>query len=216
MRVSELSRASGVPLPTIKYYLREGLLHRGETTSPNQASYDASHLRRLRLIRALMEVGTLPVATVKDVLDAVDDPDLPVHAMLGRATRPLTSVPAGDDDDPTVAAAVAEVDALVRRNGWHVSRDAPARRAAASVMARMRALGQGQIAEQLDDYASAAERLAEADLRPLASMTARDDVAEAALVGTVLGDALVSALRRMAQESFSAKHFPQVPPEDPA
>ncbi len=27
MRISELSRASGVPVATIKYYLREGLLH---------------------------------------------------------------------------------------------------------------------------------------------------------------------------------------------
>lgn len=209
MRVSELSRTSGVPLPTIKYYLREGLLHRGETTSPNQARYDGSHVRRLRLIRALLEIGALPVATVRDVLDAVDDPELSVHSMLGRATHPLTSVPAGDEDDPDVATAIAEVDELVRRAGWHVSPDAPARRAAASVMVRMRALGQDHFADQLDDYARAAERIAEADLRPLASMTGREEVAEAALVGTVLGDALVSALRRMAQESFSAKQFPR-------
>lgn len=214
MRVSELSRASGVPLPTIKYYLREGLLHRGETTSPNQARYDESHLRRLRLIRALLEVGALPVATVRDVLEAVDDPDLPVHAMLGRATHPLTSVHGEDDDDPAVARAVAEIDALVRRHGWHVSEKAPARRAAAGVMARMRALGQDRFADQIDDYARAAEQLAEADLRPFVSMTGRDEVAEAALVGTVLGDALVSALRRMAQENFSARHFPPSAPRE--
>ena len=53
MRIAELSRDSGVPVPTIKYYVREGLLPPGELTSPNQAQYDASHLRRLRLIRAL-------------------------------------------------------------------------------------------------------------------------------------------------------------------
>lgn len=212
MRVSELSRASGVPLPTIKYYLREGLLPRGETTSPNQARYDEAHLRRLRLIRALLEIGALPVATVRDVLDAVDDPDLPLHAMLGRATHPLTSVHAEDDDDPAVVRAVADVDALVQRHGWHVSPEAPARRAAASVMVRMRALGQDRFTDQIDDYALAAERLAEADLRPFVSMTERDEVAEAALVGTVLGDALVSALRRMAQESFSARHFPRPAP----
>ncbi len=208
MRVSELAHASGVPLPTIKYYLREGLLHRGETTSPNQARYDESHVRRLRLIRALLEIGALPVATVRDVLEAVDDPELPVHSMLGRATHPLTSVPA-EDDDPALAAAVAEVDALVQRTGWIVHPDAPARRAAAGVMVRMRALGQDRFVDQLDEYAHAAERIAEADLRPIASMTERDEVAEAALVGTVLGDALVSALRRMAQENFSGKHFPQ-------
>jgi DNA-binding transcriptional MerR regulator len=209
MRVSELSRASGVPLPTIKYYLREGLLHRGETTSPNQARYDESHLRRLRLIRALLEIGAMPVATVRNVLDAVDDPELPVHWMLGKATHPLTVPPAERDDDPAVAAALDEIDTLVDRAGWHVSRGAPARRAAASVLVRLRALGQDGFANKLDDYARAAEQLAEADLRQLATLSGRDEVAEAALVGTVLGDALVSALRRMAQESFSAKQFPQ-------
>ena len=39
MRIGELSRATEVPVPTIKYYLREGLLPHGELSSPNQASY---------------------------------------------------------------------------------------------------------------------------------------------------------------------------------
>jgi len=34
MRISQLSAESGVPIPTIKYYLREGLLPGGEATSP--------------------------------------------------------------------------------------------------------------------------------------------------------------------------------------
>ena len=80
MRVSELSQATGVPVPTIKYYLREGLLPRGETTtSPNQASYGDEHVARLRLIRSLLDVGGLSVATVRDVLAAVDDPGTSLH-----------------------------------------------------------------------------------------------------------------------------------------
>ena len=35
MRIAELSQTTGVPVPTIKYYLREGLLPSGELTSPN-------------------------------------------------------------------------------------------------------------------------------------------------------------------------------------
>jgi hypothetical protein len=46
-------------VPTIKYYVREGLLPPGQLASPNQTQYDNSHLRRLRLIRALTEVGGL-------------------------------------------------------------------------------------------------------------------------------------------------------------
>ncbi|MBW0104171.1 MerR family transcriptional regulator [Pseudonocardia sp. KRD291] len=207
MRVSGLSSISGVPVATIKYYLREGLLHRGATTSPNQARYDDTHVRRLRLIRSLVEVGGLPIATVRDVLAAVDDPDTPVHAMLGKAVYAITA-DTDDDQDDHHDRAVAEVEAMLARNGWHVSEHAPARRSAASVLARMHRLGQERFTAKLDDYARAAERIAEADLAPVADLQDRGDRAEAALVGTVLGDALLAALRRMAQESFSAKHFP--------
>ena len=40
MRISELSTRSGVPVPTIKYYLREGLVPEGARSSPTQAEYD--------------------------------------------------------------------------------------------------------------------------------------------------------------------------------
>src|ERR1700716_801088 len=45
MRMAELSAESGVPVATIKYYLREGLLPPGERTSRNQARYDDVHVR---------------------------------------------------------------------------------------------------------------------------------------------------------------------------
>jgi len=50
VKISELSSRSGVPVATVKFYLREGLLAGGEKSSQTQASYDASHLSRLRLI----------------------------------------------------------------------------------------------------------------------------------------------------------------------
>jgi DNA-binding transcriptional MerR regulator len=85
MRMAELSRRSGVSVPTIKYYLREGLLPAGAVTSPNQADYGNGHLRRLRLIRALIDVGGLSVAAAREVLGAVDDPSVVGHDLLGVA-----------------------------------------------------------------------------------------------------------------------------------
>jgi len=38
MRIGELSRRSGVPVPSIKYYVREGLLPAGERTRPTRSS----------------------------------------------------------------------------------------------------------------------------------------------------------------------------------
>lgn len=206
MRVSELSRASGVPVATIKYYLREGLLHRGETTSPNQARYDDTHLRRLRLIRALVDVGSLPIAVVRDVLAAVDDPATDLHRMLGATVYAVTGVP--EHDGAGLDPAGTDLDELTAGMGWTVSPEAPARAGARTVLARMRQLGVSPSADTLRAWAEAADQAARADLQAVQRAGDRQDAAEIALVGTVLGDALLAALRRMAQESRSAQVFP--------
>jgi DNA-binding transcriptional MerR regulator len=74
VRISELSRNSGVPVPTIKFYLREGLLHEGIRTSATQAQYDESHQARLRLIRALVGPGGCSIATAHRVIEAIENP----------------------------------------------------------------------------------------------------------------------------------------------
>src|ERR1700722_7876060 len=55
MRLSELARPRGVSIPSIKFYLRGGLLPAGEALSKTQADYNQAHVDRLRLIRALRE-----------------------------------------------------------------------------------------------------------------------------------------------------------------
>jgi DNA-binding transcriptional MerR regulator len=72
VRISELSRRSGAPVSTIKFYIREGLLPAGERTSPNQARYADDHLQRIALIRALREVCGLGTEAVGRVLRAMD------------------------------------------------------------------------------------------------------------------------------------------------
>jgi len=85
MRMKELSEASGVPVATIKFYLRERLLPAGERTQPNQSQYTDAHLGRIRLIRALIEVGGLSVAGARGVIAVLDLPGQSVHNVLGLA-----------------------------------------------------------------------------------------------------------------------------------
>ncbi|MEV7794996.1 MerR family transcriptional regulator [Streptomyces sp. NPDC087512] len=213
MRIGELSRRTGVPVPTIKYYVREGLLPPGELTSPNQAAYGEAHERRLRLIRALLDVGGMKVAEIAEVLAALDDPERPLHKVLGAAADRL----GGEDveqDDAESATARAVVDDLVSRRGWRTHESNRAATDLAEVLAAMSRLGHGAFVEVLDDYADAAERVARADLGYVARRVAVEDMVEAVVVGTVLGEAAFSALRRLAHVDASAKRYGADWPEE--
>ncbi|MGI5269846.1 MerR family transcriptional regulator [Nonomuraea sp. CA-218870] len=202
--MSELSARSGVAIPTIKYYLREGLLHQGEQVAATRAEYDDSHLRRLSLIRALVEVGKLPIATVKKVVAAIEDESLPFHNMLGTAHHALTPQ-VEPEPTPEWEAARAEVDALISDLGWQVSPEAPSRDELTQTMARMRRLGLGK---DIRAYAETAERLVrEVELDAIPLSDDRDAAVQALVLGTVLYGRALESLRRLAQESESARRF---------
>ena len=69
LRIGELAEASGVPVPTIKHYLREGLLPEPVKTSRNMAYYPPEFVDRIKLIKRLQEERYLPLKAIKDVLD---------------------------------------------------------------------------------------------------------------------------------------------------
>ncbi|MEC3955616.1 MerR family transcriptional regulator [Nocardia sp. CDC153] len=210
MRIGELSKASGVSTPSIKYYLREGLLPKGEATGQNQAQYGDEHLRRLRLIRALIDVGGLSIAAARDVITALDSPDLGTHKILGVAQHTAARSIAFCDEQ-SKQDALAEVRAMLDRLGWRVGRDNPAVHAAAEVIGALRQLGHDEIAERLDDYARALEPVAELDMSVLSAHTDIDGMAETVVVGNVLGDELIAALRHLAQTDRSAEFFSAEP-----
>ncbi len=83
MKVSELSRRTGVQVPLIKYYLREGMLPPGRATAANQADYGEDHVRRLRLIRTLIGTRGLSAGATKEILDAITAGEEDLHQVLG-------------------------------------------------------------------------------------------------------------------------------------
>ncbi|MET9549766.1 MerR family transcriptional regulator [Streptomyces sp. NPDC006627] len=206
MRIGELSRRTGVPVPTIKYYVREGLLPPGELSSPNQAHYDETHERRLRLIRALLEVGGLKVAAIAEVLGAVDDPSRPLHKVLGAAADRLGGEGVAGDDAEADAANAA-VEALIARRGWRTHESNPAAADLSRALAAMAWLGHGAFTELLDEYADAAELVARADLGYVDRRVAVEDRVESVVIGTVLGEAVFNAMRRLAHVDASARLY---------
>jgi DNA-binding transcriptional MerR regulator len=199
MWMSDLAAASGLPVATVKFYLREGLLPPGEATGATRARYDESHVRRLRLIRALTEVAGLRLEAVRAVLDAVDDEDRSFHAAMGSVHHRLSG-----SGSAASSGALAQVDALVARRGWQLHAPNPHREALARALDALAGLEHAASDELLDDYADAAQAVAERDV---ASVSREDRVAgaEAAVVGTLLLEPVLVLLRRMAQEDASAR-----------
>jgi DNA-binding transcriptional MerR regulator len=207
MRIAELSRRTGASVPTIKYYLREGLLPAGELTSRNQARYDEEHVRRLRLIRALVDVGGLSIGQVQDVLTAIDSPDENVHDVLGVVQWSIAT-PRARADDESWQDAQREVDELIARHGWRAAKgDSPAGQTLATVIVTLRELGHDDLLSVLDEYAKACEHLAEVELGTLGRGAKVEDLVERMVIGTVLGETALAAIRRLAHQEASARRF---------
>jgi len=93
LRMGELAEASGVPAPTIKHYLREGLLPEPVKTSRNMAYYPPAFVDRIRLIKQLQEERFMPLKAIKSVLD--EDPER-ARALVDLEDRILDRALAGE------------------------------------------------------------------------------------------------------------------------
>ena len=198
MRISELSEATGVPVHTLKYYLREGILMPGRPTSRTRAEYGAEHVERVRLVRALVEHGGVAIAGVRAILEALGAPPPSRHDLYGVAACAMPT-PAAEhpvDDD-----ARALVDAL----GWPVATDSPAMRWLSAATEAADAAGVALSPARLREYAEAMRAVADVDLRVAEQATSAEEALRTVVIGTVMLDPVLAALRRVAQEAVSAQ-----------
>lgn len=207
VRISQLAAATEVPLATIKFYLREHLLHEGQLTSATQASYDDSHVRRLKLIRALLGPGGLNIATTRELLQHIKSPPESPHELLGIAHQAVLP-PAADGADLT------QVRDLMDRWGWRIHPDD--RRTPAALAQALQGLADAGFElpeDALDDYARAMSEIATMEIEGVPV-----DSAEAAVryvvLGTVLVEPLLLALRRLAQQDASTRRFDDATSEE--
>lgn len=72
--IGELSRLTGVKVPTIRYYEQEGLLHASLRSAGNQRRYGDDHLARLRFIRHARDLG-MPMGNVRELVHLSGHPE---------------------------------------------------------------------------------------------------------------------------------------------
>jgi DNA-binding transcriptional MerR regulator len=204
MWMAELATRSGLPVATIKFYLREGLLPPGEATGATRTRYDDGHVRRLRLIRALTDVAGLRLDTVRAVLEGIDGARSWHEAVGSAHTRiggPVT------DEIPPSATAVARVDGLLARQQWQLTPGSPHALLLARTLDTLDGLGHPVSDQLLDLYAATMRPLAAYEVNSVRESAGPDvePSVEAAVVGTLLQEPLLLGIRRIAQENVSRR-----------
>ena len=96
LKISELAERSGVPVATIRHYLREGLLPEPVKTSRNMAYYPPDFVDRIRLIKQLQEERFMPLRVIRELLDRGDAEPERLQAMLDLEDRILERALAGE------------------------------------------------------------------------------------------------------------------------
>ncbi|WP_410665432.1 MerR family transcriptional regulator [Amycolatopsis sp. lyj-84] len=202
MKLKELSQRGGVPIPTIKYYLREGLLPKGDPLGETKADYGDHHLDRLRIIRSLVEIGEVPIAVIRQILAAVDDETVPATVLLATA---LSALGAGPSSDAAPAGDRTGAESLIAGQGWQVSPGSTAPDQLAAALGALRLVGLPADAAQLAPYTRAALEMAGHQLPLLPDPARREEFAARAVIGAVLYDRLLLALLRLAKENISMR-----------
>jgi DNA-binding transcriptional MerR regulator len=205
MRISELVQRSGVPLASIKYYIREGLLMPGETTSATQARYGDEHLRRLRLIRALTDVAGLPLQKVGIVISLIEHPETNLFDTLGKAIAALPPY-ADPDENDNYPRARAALEKLGQVYDPHYAAVAQLERA----LAAAESVGLPMSDERLLGYGRHIMGIAEIDIEQVPAETAHDAI-EYSVLGTALYEPVIAAMRRLAHQDLAARRFGGAP-----
>jgi DNA-binding transcriptional MerR regulator len=202
--VSELSERADVPLATVKYYLREGLLPAGETTGPRRAEYDERHLRRLRVLRLLREVGEVPVTSLRQIVDALDDEEMSVHDAMAQIADVITAGPEPGEQD---AASLAMVDELFGVMGWDDIRpESVDRLRLAALVSALNGPGPlGASVEVLSFYAGLADHLARTEISLVDHSVERSRLLEDMVTGSVVYGQVFELLRQLGHEHHHAR-----------
>lgn len=208
IKMGELSKRTGLSIPTIKYYLREGLLEHGHRTDINQATYDESHVERLRLIRALSKVAGLPLASVREVVGVLDSESSVVDALTVTQDALVRKAGGAADSaaatDPAAEALLAQV---IEARGWHHHRDSPAHQAAVRALSELNSENLTAVLDRVDEYSRLADEIARIDLDIVASADTLEDTVRLVVLGSTLRGPVLDAFILIAQQRASSTLF---------
>ncbi|RST86598.1 MerR family transcriptional regulator [Aquibium carbonis] len=91
LTIGELSRRTGVKVPTIRYYEQMGLMTAAERSEGNQRRYEPRDRDRLSFIKHARDLG-FTIEAIRELLDLSAHPELPCANADNIAVRQLEAV----------------------------------------------------------------------------------------------------------------------------
>jgi DNA-binding transcriptional MerR regulator len=91
LTIGDLSRRTGVKIPTIRYYEQMGLLSHAERSEGNQRRYTRQERERLSFIRHARELG-MTIEAIRDLIEMSQHPDMPCSEVDRIAASQLAAV----------------------------------------------------------------------------------------------------------------------------
>ncbi|MGA9359459.1 MAG: MerR family transcriptional regulator [Mycobacterium sp.] len=198
MRVSELAEHTHVSVATVKYYIREGMLAAGDQTGPRRATYNDSHVQRIRLIKALTGPAGLSLSQAKTILRIIDEPKSSLIDRLAAATNLLA--------DAAGAAMEADYRSCPRAEqvvGWlgdPYRAEPPAATLLENALCAIEGAGFQLHPDQFAVYGEHMLAIAASEISNIPTDPA--EAVQYAVLGTVLFEPVLTAIRRLAQQSL--------------
>jgi len=196
VKLAELSRASGVPTASIKYWIREGILIPGAKRNATTAVYDSRHLERLELIGVLRGELNVPIDRIRGLTDLIDNPDTDPLDILERCQV----LAMGLTHPPRRGHTTAAVSQVCDAAGWPHTPSWAAEELAA-VLRDCSDAGVEVSIEGLESYARLFDTLATSNVAGAVTGSTRDQQAILVLRGVALTQRLERAMSALAHAS---------------
>jgi DNA-binding transcriptional MerR regulator len=202
MRMSELAERTGLPVATLKFYLRERLLMPGTPVSATRSDYGEQHVRRALNARSLTESVGLSVQQAREVFRLIDSHEDDLFDTLGRAIAVLPPAVQPATEYPRAQAAI---EALGQLYDPRFAAVAQLERA----LENAEAAGVPLDSERLAVYGPHIRAIAEYDVAQVPAD--REEAVEYAVLGTALHEPVLVALRRLAHQDVAAQALRTTP-----
>ncbi|MGC0365471.1 DNA-binding transcriptional MerR regulator [Rhodococcus sp. 27YEA15] len=205
MKISELAARSDIPVPTVKYYLREGLLMPGESTSATGAQYGEVHVRRLALVRALGGAG-LAIPRIRTVLELVDDEveETSRYSDIERLGRAIGQLP--PYIEPDREGEYPRARRILDRLGQVYEPEYVAVAQLEQALVGLEQAGLTLSDERLHAYGTHIRAIAEVEIA-LTPTDTHESIVKYAVLATAMYEPVLSALRRLAHQHLARQYF---------